>query len=126
MPEGEELDNDIQIFNDTWGFHQCVGAVDGSHITIKAPPEYHADYYKRKGWYSIMLQAVVDSSYRFIDINVGWPGMLHDARVFSNSKMFAKGMEGTLLPENKAIIITGVRVLFAFLQMLPTLFLAGS
>ena len=110
VPVGEELDNNIKKFKDKWGFPQCVGAIDGSHIPIKAPTEFHADYYNRKGWYSIILQAVVDSSYKFIDINVGWPGKVHDARVFSNSKIFAKGMEGTLFPENKAIMINGVRV----------------
>eukprot|EP00794_Sanderia_malayensis_P002226 gene2226-2535_t len=56
------------------GFLQCAGAIDGSHIPIKAPAEYHADYYNRKGCYSIILQAVIDSSYKFIDIYVDWPG----------------------------------------------------
>ena len=52
----------------------------------------------------------MDSSYKFTDINVGWPGKVHDARVFSNSNIFKKGMEGTLFPESKAKIINRVRV----------------
>ena len=35
---------------------------------------------------------------QFIDIYVGWPGRVHDARVFSNSTLFKKGEQGTLLP----------------------------
>ena len=62
--------HDIKKFKDKWGFPQCVGAIDGSHIPIKALTEFHADYQNRKGWYSIILQEVVDSSYKFIDINV--------------------------------------------------------
>lgn len=83
MPTGEELDQNILEFETKWGFPQFVGAIDGSHIPIKAPTDFHTDYYNRKGWYSVILQAVVDSKYKFIDINVGWPGKVHDARVFS-------------------------------------------
>lgn len=34
------------------------------------------------------MQAVVDHSYKFIDIHVGWPGKVHDARVFRHSSLF--------------------------------------
>ena len=76
------------------GFPQCAGAIDGSHI---APYMNHTDYYNRKGWYSILIQAVVDSDYLFRYINVGWPGSVHDARVFSNSALYGKVTSGNLL-----------------------------
>ncbi|XP_078145159.1 5-hydroxytryptamine receptor 4 [Centroberyx gerrardi] len=41
-----------------WGLPQCIGAIDGSHIPILAPQEYHCDYFNRKGWHSIILQGV--------------------------------------------------------------------
>ncbi len=88
MPVGNELHRVIEQFKTKWGFPQCVGAIDGSHIPVKAPVEFHADYYNRKGWYSIILQGLVDSSYKFIEINIGWPGKVHDARVFANSMLF--------------------------------------
>ena len=110
IPVGEELDKVIAEFKHKWGFPQCVGAIDGSHIPVKAPVEFHADYYNRKGWYSIIPQGVVDSSYRFIDINVGWPGKVHDARVFSNSSIFKKGQNGTLFPKEQFADIDGFKV----------------
>ena len=61
----------METFEQKWGFPQCSGAVDGSHIPNKAPVSFHADYYNLKGWHSIILQEVVDSAYTFIDINVG-------------------------------------------------------
>ena len=63
----------------------------------------------------MMLQAVMESSYKFIDINVGWPGEVYDARVFFKFSDFAKGMEGTLFPENKVIMIHGFRVPFCII-----------
>ena len=70
LPIGSELYEVIIDFEERWGFPQCAGAIDGSHIPIKAPLDYHADYYNQKGWYSVMLQGLVDSKYRFRDINV--------------------------------------------------------
>uniref|UniRef100_A0A3P9IUC0 DDE Tnp4 domain-containing protein n=1 Tax=Oryzias latipes TaxID=8090 RepID=A0A3P9IUC0_ORYLA len=58
---------------------------DGSHIPVIAPLENHADYFNRKGWHSMILQAAVDHKYCFTNINIGWPGSVHDSRVLRNS-----------------------------------------
>lgn len=58
-----------------------IGAIDGSHIAIKAPHVNHEDYFNRKQNYSINLQGVVDATGKFIDVSTGWPGSIHDARV---------------------------------------------
>ena len=42
-----------------------IGAIDGSHIPIKAPHLFPVDYFNRKGFYSIVLQAVVDHKKKF-------------------------------------------------------------
>ena len=73
-----------------WGFPQVVGAIDGSHIPILKPIECPSDYYNRKGFYSLLLQAVVDSQGLFIDVNIGWPGKVHDARVLANLSFYNK------------------------------------
>ncbi len=45
IPVGQELDTVVNNFRYRWGFPQCVGAIDGSHIPVKAPIEFHADYF---------------------------------------------------------------------------------
>ena len=65
-----------------------IGAIDGSHIPIKAPHLFPVDYFNRKGFYSIVLQAVVDHNKKFLDICVGWPGSTHDSRVLTNSNLY--------------------------------------
>ncbi|XP_055041197.1 uncharacterized protein [Misgurnus anguillicaudatus] len=97
-PTAAEFRQIIQGYRDKWRFPQVVGAIDGSHIKITAPHENSADYYNRKGDYSIILQGVVDHNMKFWDINVGRPGKVHDARVFALSSLFQRGSEGTLLP----------------------------
>ena len=97
FPTGESLKTVINGFEHKWGFPQCVGAIDGCHVPISAPLMNHTDYYNRKGWYSMIIQAIVDHDYIFRDICVGWPGSVHDARVFANSLIYKKITEEKLL-----------------------------
>ena len=98
IPLGDNLNEVIKGFEDQWGFLQGAGAIDGSHIPIQAPAECPMDYYNRKGFHSIILQGVVDHRYCFMDINVGWPGPVHDAHVLANSQLHKKGVIETLFP----------------------------
>ncbi|XP_028678812.1 uncharacterized protein LOC114667607 [Erpetoichthys calabaricus] len=97
-PSEHDFRNIIQGFRDQWGFPQCGGAIDGTHIGILAPPEIPADYHNPKGFYSVILQGVVDHRLCFWDINVGWPGKVHNARVFGNSSLYERGQSGMLFP----------------------------
>ena len=104
IPTGAALDENVRHFRVDHSFPQCVGAVDGTHIPIVSPRECPADYYNRKGWHSIILQGTVDHAGRFIDVYVGWPGRVHDARVFSNSSLYRRGQTSSLLPHHPTSI----------------------
>ena len=63
FPVGEGLHDLIASFEDKWGFPNCGGATNDSHIPIALPVDYHTDYYNRKGYYSMSIQGVVDYKY---------------------------------------------------------------
>ena len=104
LPSGNLLQATIQEFETTFGFPQCAGAIDGTHIPIIAPHVNPKDYYNRKEFHSILMQAVVDSHYCFTDVLIGWPRSVHDARVFSNSKLYRQGQNGSLFPCQHMVI----------------------
>ena len=49
----------------------------------------------------MLLQAVVDSKYRFTNLCVGWPGSVHDARVFLNSTLSKQAVAKNILTGKK-------------------------
>ena len=98
IPAGDRLRSIRDGFQNKWGFPQCIGAIDGTHIPIIAPKEHPLDYYNRKGYHSVLMQALVDDQYRFLDVYTGWPGSVHDARVLGNSKLYQKCEAGSFLP----------------------------
>ena len=109
LPKGTALKSVVDGFMSDHGFPQCGGAVDGTHIPIVSPNECPADYYNRKGFHSVLMQGVVDHKGLFTDIYVGWPGRVHDARVFANSSLFQKGQNKSLFP-NLVEKISGIEV----------------
>ena len=62
--------------------------MDGTHIPIIKSKENPSDYYIRKGYYLIIMQALVDYRGVFMDAYIGWPGKVHDARVLVNSSLY--------------------------------------
>ena len=50
----------VSGFKTETGMIQCAGAIDGCHIPVSPPALHHTDYYNRKGWYSVLVQGVVE------------------------------------------------------------------
>ena len=96
FPTGESLNTLINGFEHKWGFPQCVGAIDGCHVPISAPLMNHTDYYNRKGWYSMIIQAIVDHDYIFRDICVGWPGSVHELDNVGNRTILGRQIQPCL------------------------------
>ena len=65
-----------------YGFPQVLGCVDGTHIAITQPTENPHDYFSYKQKYTLNVQAICDWRGLFIDVQVKWPGSVHDGQVF--------------------------------------------
>ena len=83
----EEVSKVSSGFLHRFGFPQVIGCIDGTHIPIKQPSENAHDYFSYKQIYSINCQAICNAYGQFINVEVKWPGSLHDARVFSNCEV---------------------------------------
>ncbi|CAM5142495.1 unnamed protein product [Eretmochelys imbricata] len=81
-----------------------VGAIDGTHIPILAPAHLASEYVNQKGYFSVVLQALVDHRGHFTDINTGWSRKVHDARIFRNTGLFRKLQAGTFFPDQKITV----------------------
>ena len=99
IPKDDELKSILETYKEKWRFPMCAGAIDGTHIAIIAPKEDHTDYVNRKGYHSVVMQALVDCNYLFRDVVTGWPGSVHDARILSNSTIYDKGNDNNLFPD---------------------------
>jgi hypothetical protein len=97
FPRGRRLEQVMTGFHLAGGLPMCAGAIDGSHIAIVPPADQPADYFNRKHFYSIVLQAVVDADGEFTDVDIGFPGRTHDARVYALSPLAASINNGLCL-----------------------------
>ena len=80
-------------FRHRWHFPNCVGAVDGKHISITNRPESGSLFFNYKGFFSTNLLALVDSNYRFIYVDVGEYGSNTDGNVFKFSRFGSRFMD---------------------------------
>ena len=87
-----------------WDFPNCIGVIDGKHYMIQSPPNSGSLYYNYKGYFSLVLMALVDHQYKFTYIGVGEYGSNSDSNVFRNSNMGTRFMQGHLdIPAPKAL-----------------------
>ncbi|XP_049842931.1 uncharacterized protein LOC126293682 isoform X1 [Schistocerca gregaria] len=74
-------------FHDRWNFPHCIGAIDGKHVRIQAPPASGSSFYNYKKYYSTVLLGLVDANCKFITVDVGSYGKECDSIIFSNSTL---------------------------------------
>ena len=97
-PVGRRLARVTSAFQAKQWLPNCIGAIDGTHVYIAAPPNSiaAADHRNRYKSFSILLQGVVDSKCYFTSVNTGPPGSLHDSAHFKSTELYRKVEEGVM------------------------------
>ena len=86
----DEIRHVMGKFGEEWQFPYAFAAVDGSHLPIKCPnggAQAMKQYFSFKGFYSIVLMALVDAEYGFIWASVGAPGNTQDSILLQSTDL---------------------------------------
>ncbi|KAM4019366.1 uncharacterized protein ACNLHF_000069 [Anomaloglossus baeobatrachus] len=88
-------------FEQLWQFPNCGGALDGKHVRITQPTNSGSYFYNYKGYFSVIMMALVNANYEFINVDVGMNGRVSDGGVLEHT-MFGEHLQnGALhLPPN--------------------------
>ena len=89
-----EIRRSIDRFSEISAMPQVLAAIDGTYIPIRAPEDDNDDFICRKGYHSMILQAIVGADTEIYDALTRFPGSMHDARVLRLSSFFHKATNG--------------------------------
>ncbi|XBI08521.1 hypothetical protein VPH35_136243 [Triticum aestivum] len=79
-------------------FKDCVGAIDGTHVTARVLRSQAAAYRGRKHYTSRNVLAAMDFDLKFTYVLAGWEGSAHDANILSDSMSHHDGIN---IPDGK-------------------------
>ncbi|GAB4855591.1 hypothetical protein Ancab_039775 [Ancistrocladus abbreviatus] len=66
-------------------FKNCLGALDGTYISVFVPSQERAKYRTRKGTISMNVLGVCTPNMEFVYVLPSWEGSAHDGRVLRNA-----------------------------------------
>ncbi|XP_073485058.1 LOW QUALITY PROTEIN: uncharacterized protein [Aquarana catesbeiana] len=92
----EEWKSTAKQFQDYWNFPNCGGAIDGKHVRIIPPANSGSFFYNYKGYFSIVLMAIVNAKYEFIFVDIGKNGRNSDGGIIEKTSFFHHLKNGLL------------------------------
>jgi hypothetical protein len=102
-PTGQAREFVHKGFEAIGGIEDIIGSIDGTHFILQnAPTKDKEVYFTRKKRYALQCQGIVDHRGIFINYDVGWPGSVHDAKVYRNSYFYSN--RSSLIKENDFLI----------------------
>lgn len=112
LPTVDKIDwlKKSQEFWDRWQFPNCVAGIDGKHVRIFSPDKSGSLFFNFKGFFSIVLFAMVDANSKFILIDVGSYGKEGDAGIFQKSQMGHMVNQGDIFPPPQKLLISDIIV----------------
>jgi hypothetical protein len=66
-------------------FKDCLGAIDGTHVPCVVPSGKMIQHMSRKNITTQNVMAVCDFDMKFMFVLAGWPGSVHDTKVFNDA-----------------------------------------
>ena len=79
----------------------CIGALDGTYVSVRVPAIDRAKYWTRKGEISMNVLGVCDRYMNFIYVLPGWEGSAADSRVLRDAITRPNGLK---IPRGKTHI----------------------
>ena len=102
--EWKELEREFRI---RWNVPHALGALDGKHVALKKPKNTGALYHNYKGFFSIVMLALVDGQYKFRWVDAGTEGSCSDGQIFNASQLKRRIEDGRIGFPDPALIIQG-------------------
>jgi len=85
-PHEDEMKEISSYFHAKYKFAHFISVIDGMHLGLAFKPELHrGDYFTQNQQYAISTAIVCDHEKKIHFLNIGWPGSVHDQRMFQNS-----------------------------------------
>ncbi|XP_022242643.1 uncharacterized protein LOC106460265 isoform X2 [Limulus polyphemus] len=105
-PQGDELYNVVSGFEQIAKFPGVVGAIGVCRIPIKTPKNDRDSRINKKHKYSINLLATCNHEFKFTCIFVGFPGLIHESRVYLGTPLYQQILNSPeeILPHNYHLI----------------------
>ena len=96
-------------FRIRWNVPHALGALDGKHVALKKPKNTGAMYHNYKGFFSIVMLALVDGQYKFRWVHAGTAGSCSEAQIFNACQLKRNIEDGRIGFPDPAPITQGGR-----------------